>query len=345
MLHAMDRMSTTKESTMRIESSVTSISWIPSEAITGINRLPMDLGIGHYDQAPPDQIVDAVLDELKEADQLRAANRLAAWIEVEDGQIVDAGYSGRALVGSTTGGIGKAKVTFPGVAFPVLQEEPVIENGVARFVQSVGARTGAPFPRRIDRPPYIRITGPTTWVTLGLQISADGTVRHEVVGASPFPRHWIYDHAGSLVEKSGIVDWSEWTRVHDHDRSPWGGVEREAVMSEVETEMERALSGQLMGRKPEIRKLALGEELTMQGETGDELYLVLDGMFDVDVDGEIVAEIGPGAIVGERAVLEGGTRTSTVRATTAAKVAAVGADALDTEDLAEVASGHRREEA
>lgn len=329
---------------MRIESSVTSVSWIPSEAITGVNRLPMDMGIGHYDPAPPDHVDDTVLDHLKNADRLRAANRLAAWIEVEEGQIVDAGYSGRAVVGSTTGGIGPAKITFPGIGFPVLQEDPVIENGVARFVQSVGARTGAPLPRRIDRPPYVRITGPTTWVTLGLELGADGSVRHEVVGASPFPRHWIYDNAGSLVEKSGVVDWAEWTRVHDHDRSPWGGVERAAVMSEVETEMERALSGQLMGQKPKIRKLSVGDHLTTQGEPGDELYLVLDGMFDVDVDGELVAEIGPGAIVGERAVLEGGARTSTVRATTAAKVAAVGAEALDTGDLAEVASGHRREE-
>ena len=329
---------------MRIESSVTSVSWIPSEAISGVNRLPMDLGIGHYDPAPPDSVDDATLDQLKDEDRLRAANRLAAWIEVENGQIVDAGYSGRAVVGSTTGGIGRAKITFPGIGFPMLQEEPVIEDGVARFVQSVGARTGAPLPRRIDRPPYVRITGPTTWVTLGLEISADGSSRHEVVGASPFPRHWIYDSTGALVEKSGLVDWSEWTRVHDHDRSPWGGVEREAVMAEVETEMERALSGQLMGLKPQIRKLAAGDTLTIQGESGDELYLVLDGMFDVDVDGEIVAEIGPGAIVGERALLEGGARTSTVRATTPAKIAAVGSPALDTDDLTEVASGHRREE-
>ncbi len=329
---------------MRIESSVTSVSWIPSEAISGPMRLPMDIGLGHYDPPPPDYVDDDVLDRLKEADALRASNRLAAWIEVEDGQIVDAGYSGRAVVGSTTAGIGRAKITFPGVAYPILQDEPLIENGSARFTQTVGARTGAPLPRRIDRPPFVRISGPTTWVTLALTIGVDGTVHHDVVGASPFPRHWIYDHTGSLVEKSGIVDWSEWTRVHDHDRSPWGGVEREAIIAEVETEMERALSGQLMGMRPQIRKLAAGQSLTTQGGAGDEIYLVLDGVFEVDVDGEIVAEIGPGAIVGERAVLEGGVRTSTVRATTPAKVAAIGADGLDAGDLAEVASGHRREE-
>lgn len=330
---------------MRIESSVTSVSWIPSEAISGFNRLPMDLGLGHYDPAPPDHVDDDVLDELQRADRLRAANRLCAWIEVEQGHIVDAGYSGRAVVGSTTAGIGRAKITFPGVGFPVLQSEPEIDGDAVRFVQTVGARTGAPLPRRIDRPPYVRITGPTTWVTLALEIHGDGSVRHEVVGASPFPRHWIYDHTGTLVEKSGLTDWTEWTRVHDHDRSPWHGVERDAVITQVESEFERALSNELMGMKPRISELAPGGLLTRQGEPGDEIHLVLDGMFQVDVDGAIVAEIGPGAIVGERAALERGLRTSTVRAATAAKVATVGVGQFDASELAVVAAGHRREEA
>ena len=329
---------------MRIESSVTSVSWIPSEAISGFNRLPMDLGIGHYDPAPPARIDDAVLDELKAADRLRAANRLVGWIDVENGRIVDAGYAGRAIVGATTGGVGRAKITFPGVGYPTLRSEPVIERGVARFTQTVGARTGAPLPRRIDRPPYVRITGPTTWVTLALEIGVDGSVAHEVVGASPFPRHWIYDAAGRVVQKSGVTDWDRWTREYDHDRSPWHGVEHDAVMAEAESAIERELSGALMGNKPEISYLTPGDFLTQQGDPGDVVYLVLDGIFEVDVDGAIVAELGPGAIVGERAALESGRRTSTVRAATPARVAAVPANALDPRHLAEVAGGHRRED-
>lgn len=328
---------------MRIESSVTSVSWIPSEAITSLMRIPMDIGIGHYDIPPPEYVDDAVLDELSDSDRLRAANRLAAWIEVEDGRIVDAGYSGRAVVGSTSGGIGPAKITFQGVGFPVLQDDPVVREGTARFVQTVGTRSGAPFPRKIDRPPYVRITGPTTWVTLALEIDVDGSSRHEVVGAAPFPRHWIYDRTGALVEKSGLIDWSEWTRVHDHDRSPWNGVQCDAVVAEVETELERSLARDLMALKPAIRTLDVGDRLTVQGEVGSELFLVLDGMFAVDVDGEVVAEICPGSIVGERAVLEGGSRTATVTALTAARVAAV-RPAADDADLAEVAAGHRRED-
>jgi len=76
---------------MRVESSVTSISWIPSEAISGPMRMPMDIGMGHYDEPPPDRVDNATLDELLEHDRFRFANRLGAWIDIEDGQIVVAG--------------------------------------------------------------------------------------------------------------------------------------------------------------------------------------------------------------------------------------------------------------
>ena len=41
---------------MRVESSVTSISWIPSEAITGMTKMPFEMGMAHYDPPPPDVI-------------------------------------------------------------------------------------------------------------------------------------------------------------------------------------------------------------------------------------------------------------------------------------------------
>src|SRR3712207_7684612 len=41
-------------------------------------------------------------------------------------------------------------------------------------------------------------------------------------------------------------------------------------------------------------------DLTQQGEEGSELFLLLDGVLTVEVDGESLAEVGPGAILGER---------------------------------------------
>ena len=64
------------------------------------------------------------------------------------------------------------------------------------------------------------------------------------------------------------------------------------------------------GEKPKVRKVKDGHVLVEQGQLGSELYLLLDGVLAVDVDGEALAELGPGAILGERAVFEGGRRTA-----------------------------------
>ncbi len=72
---------------MIIDSSVTSISWIPSEAITGPVRLPMDIGVGHYDDPPPDELGDRAA--FVAADRCRFANVLAAWIDVDEAGAID----------------------------------------------------------------------------------------------------------------------------------------------------------------------------------------------------------------------------------------------------------------
>lgn len=328
---------------MRHESSVTSISWIPSEAMSGLMRVPMDLGIGHYDQPPPDSLAVDDLERLREDDRYRFANNLAAWIETDDGRIVDAGYSGGGLVGSTTARLG-ISVTLPGVSFPVLQDAPVIEGGTARFVQTAGGRTGAPFPRHIDRPPYVRMTAPTAWTTLALTISADGGSSFELVGASPFPRHWIYGTDGELAAKSGVIDFTEWTKVNDHVHSPWHDFEHPALTSGVESQIEREMAKLVMSGRPELTSFEPGSVLAEQGKPGSAVCLILDGMLEVEIDGEVIAELGPGAIVGERAILEGGDATATVKAVTNVRVADIDPNGFDSSDLEKVAAGHHRED-
>jgi len=70
---------------------------------------------------------------------------------------------------------------------------------------------------------------------------------------------------------------------------------------------------------------------------------VLDGVLALEVDGNPLAELGPGAILGERAVLEGGVRTSTLRAVTKCRVAAAQGGQLDRAVLEQISEGHRRE--
>lgn len=329
---------------MRIESSVTSISWIPSEAMTGPLRVPIDLGIGHYDDPLPDHIDD--LEALREADRFRFANELRAWIEVEEGRVVDAGYSAGGHMGATTLALGVKSITIPAVSFPDLRAEPIITATTATFTQTTGGRTGAPLPRRVNRPPFLRIVAPTVWTTLTLTLRADGSHDHGVAGASKMPRHWIYDDGNDLVAKSGMIDFKGWTQESFGQNTPWGDSDSPAIVTAVETQLERQLSVQIMreGRKPKIRKLASGDTLTNQGDDGTDMYLLLDGVLAVEVDGEAVAEVGPGSILGERALLEGGTRTSTLRASTPITVAVASAPDIQPSVLEELASGHRREE-
>lgn len=329
---------------MRIESSVTSLSWIPSEAVTGMTRLPFDMGVAHYDPPPPDVLGD--LDELRRADRFRFANQLRAWIEVEDGKVVDWGHAGGGVIGSTTVKMGPRAVVFQAVAFPDLQPEPEVSEAAVRFVQTAGGRTGAPAPRTVRRPPFVQVAAPLAWSTLALTIRADGTSEWEVPGASPFPRHWIYDHTGALAAKTGMIDFEQWYRTAFGRHSPWGDEDSPALVTMAESALERELSVRIMraGTKPEILRLKEGEVLVKQGDPGDSIFLLLDGVLDVEVDGEKLAEVGPGAILGERAVLEGGTRTATLRAATPVKAARAPAGAIDTAALADVSRGHRREE-
>jgi Cyclic nucleotide-binding domain len=330
---------------MRIEKSVTAVTWIPSEAIEGMPKLPFDLGITHYDDPPPDRLAEGDLEALRDADRFREANQLRAWIDVDGGEIVDAGYSGGALVGATRVRIGPKTVAFPGVKYPLLQDEPEIGPDWAKFVQSAGGRMGLPAPRRVRGKPFFQVASASAWTTLQLIIYADGTAKHKLAGASSFPRHWIYDDDGMLVEKSGTIDFERWWRESFGPNMPWGGEDSPAVIAAAETELERELSRLLMHGASVLprRELNPGETLVEQDEPGTALFLVLDGMLDVDVDGEVVAQVGPGAILGVRAALEGGMRTSTLRAATRCRVVVIPQSELDQSELAAIASGQRRE--
>jgi hypothetical protein len=329
--------------TMRIESSITALSWIPSEAIKGMTRLPFDMGMAHYDPPPPD-VLDQDLDQLSREGRFRLANRLAAWIEVEDGRIVAHGQGGRGRLSSTEVKVGVVRTSFAPVALPELRPEPQVGEGFVRFVQSAGGRTGLAMPRRVNHPPFVQLMAPYAWTTLALTLHADGRVERELVGASPFPRHWVYDDEGRLCQKSGLVDFTHWARGAYWRETPWGDCESPAVVTEVESALERRLSRTIMGGlRPSIRELKVGQVLCRQGEPGDELYLLLDGVLAVEVDGAPLAELGPGVVLGERAVLEGGVRTSTLVATTPCRVAVAGAGQIDRAALAELAQGHRRE--
>jgi hypothetical protein len=328
---------------MRIESSVVSVSWIPSEAVKGLFKVPFETFMMEYDQPLPDVLGD--LASWRDNDMFRFANELRGWIEVEDGKIVGHGQEGHGWIGSTDVHLGVGTIDFRATAFPDIRPEPEVGDGWVRFRQTAGGRTGAPMPRPVKRKPFVQFFAPIAWSTLSLTIDAEGGSEWEVEGASPFPRHWIYGPDGTLAAKSGVVDFQTWQAERFGDNTPWGGVDAPAMVAAAESTIERELSPLIMrGGKPKISTVAEGGVLTEQGAESTSIYLVLDGILSVEVDGEPVAEVGPGALLGERALLEGGKRTATLKAMTPVKVAEARGVDLDLTKLAEISKGHRREE-
>jgi hypothetical protein len=330
---------------MRVESSVTSLSWIPSEAVSGPMKAGFATGLAHYDPPPPGHVEQDDIATMLAGDQFRFGNALRAWAEFENGEVVAHGSDGGLLIGATTVRVGPIDATFQAIGMPELKYAPETGDGLISWIQTAGGRTSVPLPRKVTKPPYVRLHAPLVWTTLRLTLYADGTARRELVGASPFPRHWVYDEAGDLALKAGVADWKRWLGQPSWAATPWGAEDSPVVSAAAETALERELSTMLMhgAHDPKIRRLKTGDVLARQGDPGDSLFLVLDGILEVTVDGTKLGDLGPGAVVGEHAVLESSPRTATLTALTPVRVAEAPAEAVDRAALTELAKGHRRE--
>jgi hypothetical protein len=174
---------------MRFESSVTSVSWIPSQAVSGLTKAGFTAGIVHYDDPPPDAITDLAGLPAAERFRLPTTSQHGSTSGWERG---DAGYGGRGYITCTRLRAGSLpEVTFQAAEFPKIRATPEISATGARFTRATGGRTGAPFPRPVSGKPYFQWGAPTVWTTLALTLATDGTSRGEMTGASPFPRHWV----------------------------------------------------------------------------------------------------------------------------------------------------------
>ncbi|MDH4142772.1 MAG: cyclic nucleotide-binding domain-containing protein [Chloroflexota bacterium] len=67
-----------------------------------------------------------------------------------------------------------------------------------------------------------------------------------------------------------------------------------------------------------------GRVLMRQGDIGHEMFVIISGKLTVERDGSLVAERGPGSVVGEIALLAEMPRTATVTVVEPAQVFAMG---------------------
>jgi hypothetical protein len=131
---------------MRIESSVTAVSWIPSDAIEGMPKLPFELGVARYDQPPPDQLDEGDLDRLRaeDASARRITSAPGSTSRTEDRR---PGYRARGSSARRRSTLGLG-ISIPGVAVRGLRPSPR-----SRRTPSASCRRSAagrvPAPRRV----------------------------------------------------------------------------------------------------------------------------------------------------------------------------------------------------
>ena len=69
-----------------------------------------------------------------------------------------------------------------------------------------------------------------------------------------------------------------------------------------------------------------GEVLFREGDPGDVMYAIVEGMVDLTVDGAIIRQTGAGGIVGEMALLDNEPRSATATVSATARVVTVDRD-------------------
>jgi hypothetical protein len=322
---------------MKLTAQATCLSWIPPQAVEGSFKLPFGLGVAHYDAPPPDTSPD--VDALLDADAVRFANQLQAWIQVDDGRITAQGMAGGGRLGSTTLRLGSQGMTFAGVALPDLLQPPEVRADRVRFVLTAGGHTGVAVPRAIPHPPFWRLTAPIAWSTVGLTIHADGSSDAKILDASAFPRHYLYDSTGRLTYKSALIRYKDWLRRSEERTSPWAGVHERVPVAEVGSQLERSLGDAiLVSGAYDQQRLPAGGWLSDLPIAEDQVHLLLDGLLVVNIDDEPAVEVGPGAVYDPRTRPPESTAHVRVAAKTPCRLALMARGELDADALLGVSS-------
>jgi CRP-like cAMP-binding protein len=81
---------------------------------------------------------------------------------------------------------------------------------------------------------------------------------------------------------------------------------------------------QRLGELTDVMDFPSGRVLMRQGEFGHEMMIIVDGRVAIEKDGAVIAERGPGEVVGEMALLTDQPRRATVTLLTDGRVLIVG---------------------
>ena len=120
--------------------------------------------------------------------------------------------------------------------------------------------------------------------------------------------------------------------VVDPDASPRADIAaaRAEVMSQVFLFADLSFNAQArVGRMVNDQRVSPGEVVVRQGDTGNRMYVVVQGILEVSRDGLVIATLGPGDHFGEQALVDAQPRSATVRSVGFGSLVTIERQALD----------------
>ena len=76
----------------------------------------------------------------------------------------------------------------------------------------------------------------------------------------------------------------------------------------------------LFRSSPDALTVDAGEALFREGEAGDVMFAIVEGSVEVSRGGQMIEKVGPGAILGELALIDASPRSATATATEPSRV-------------------------
>ena len=289
-----------------------------------MNKAIFESGVTHYDDPPPD-----VIDDLDALQRRRPVPLREPAARVDRGRGRPDRRRGLrrrsgGVMGATTVRLATKEATFAARALPDLQRDPEIEGTTARFVQTVGGRTALPAPAPREPPAVRAVQGAARVDDARVVIHADGrsefsrSRREHVPPALGLRRRRASSRPrpGSPTSRTGTATRSASTRrgaTRTRPRSSPRSRPRSSASSPP-----RSCAAARSRRSARSRRARCSSS---RASSAPSCSCCSTACSRSRSTAKPLAELGPGAILGERAVLEGGRRTATLRAVTPVRVA------------------------
>ena len=191
-------------------------------------KIPFSMGVAHYDEPPPGHRRPRGDDRGR---RVPRGDELRAFIEVEDGKIVDYGHLGGGHLGVTKVKLGPREVSVPAIAMPTLQPEPEVGDGLGALHPD-GRRPGMPAPRHVHGKPFFQISSALAWTTRGSRSTP--TARPSTSSKAP-ARFLATGSTGGSSSRRAASSTSRSGTARRSASTPWGKEDSEPFVTAVET--------------------------------------------------------------------------------------------------------------